>query len=332
MDNIKDDEIDLVEILKKIYKSRKFILIISFSFALLGVAVALQSPIKFSSETIFITHNQESNSSSLSGVASLVGINLGASNFGGEIIPSSMYPQVTQSPKFKRLLLNSNIDFDNKINLKQYLIDYYKLNTENDKINSDLYVSELENDCFNIIDEIISVNVNQKDGFISLSATLPVAEYSTNLTINAKEILQEIIINNKIESANQNLIFSQQQLKEKKLIFDEIQAKLAYFSDSNLNSVNSFVINERDKLEAEFQIINAVVTELSKQVEQVKLQVSKDTPVFSTIKEAVIPIQRTSPKRTQLVIIFGFIGLVISTGFILIKDLLLDVFNKIKSE
>jgi len=331
MDNIKDEEIDLVEILKKIYKSRKFILIISFSFALIGVAVAMLSPIKFSSETIFITQNQESNSSSLSGVASLVGINLGASNFGGEI-PSSMYPQVTQSPKFKRLLLNSNIDFDNKINLKQYLIDYYKLNTENDKINSDLYVSELENDCFNIIDEIISVNVNQKDGFISLSATLPVAEYSTNLTINAKEILQEIIINNKIESANQNLIFSQQQLKEKKLIFDEIQAKLAYFSDSNLNSVNSFVINERDKLEAEFQIINAVVTELSKQVEQVKLQVSKDTPVFSTIKEAVIPIKRTSPKRTQLVIIFGFIGLVISTGFILIKDLLLDVFNKIKSE
>ena len=331
MDNIKDDEIDLVEILKKIYKSRKFILIISFSFALLGVAVAMLSPIKFSSETIFITQNQESNSSSLSGVASLVGINLGVSNFGGEI-PSSMYPQVTQSPKFKRLLLNSNIDFDNKINLKQYLIDYYKLNTENDKINSDLYVSKLENHCFEIIDEIISVNVNQKDGFITLSSTLPVAEYSAILTKKAKEILQEIIINNRIESANQNLIFSQQQLEEKKLIFDEIQAKLAYFSDSNLNSVNSFVINERDKLEAEFQIINAVVTELSKQVEQVKLQVSKDTPVFSTIKEAVIPNKRTSPKRTQLVIIFGFIGVVISTGFILTKDILFDVFNEVKSK
>ena len=330
MDNIKDDEIDLVEILKKIYKSRKFILIISFSFALLGVAVAILSPIKFSSETIFITQNQESNSSSLSGVASLVGINLGASNFGGEI-PSSMYPQVIRSPKFKRLLLNSTIDFDDKISLKQFLIDFYKLNKDNDKINSDLYVSELENVFFNMIDNIISVSVNVKDGFITLSSTLPVAEYSAILTKKAKEILQKIIINNKIESANQNLIFSQQQLEEKKLIFDEIQAKLAYFSDSNLNSVNSFVINERNKLEAEFQIINAVVTELSKQVEQVKLQVSKDTPVFSTIKEAVIPIKRTSPKRTQLVIIYGFIGLVISTGFILIKDILFDVFNEVKS-
>ena len=331
MENIKDDEIDLVEILKKIYKSKKIILIISFFIALLGVAVALLSPVKYSSETIFITQNQESNSSSLSGVASLVGINLGTSNFGGEI-PSSMYPQVSNSPKFKRLLLNSYIDFDNKINLKQYLIDYYKLNIENDKINSDLYVSELENDCFKIIDKIITININQKDGFISLSSTLTVAEYSANLTINAKEILQEIIIDNKIESANQNLIFSQQQLEEKKLIFDEIQAKLAYFSDSNLNSVNSFVINERDKLEAEFQIINAVVTELSKQVEQAKLQVSKDTPVFSTIKEAVIPVERTSPKRTQIVLIFGFTGLIISIISVLIFQPLKKILIEIQSK
>ena len=331
MENIKDDEIDFIEILKKIYKSKKIILIISFFFALLGFAVALISTVKYSSETIFITQNQESNSSSLSGVASLVGINLGTSNFGGEI-PSSMYPQVSNSPKFKRLLLNSYIDFDNKINLKQYLIDYYKLNIENDKINSDLYISELENDCFKIIDKIITINVNQKDGFISLLSTLPVAEYSANLTINAKEILQDIIIDNKIESANQNLIFSQQQLEEKKLIFDEIQAKLAYFSDSNLNSVNSFVINERNKLEAEFQIINAVVTELSKQVEQAKLQVSKDTPVFSTIKEAVIPVERTSPKRTQIVLIFGFTGLIISIISVLIFQPLRKILLEIQSK
>ncbi len=324
-----NDEIDIIEILKKIYISRKFILIISFSFVLIGFIVAFLSPLKYSSETIFITQNKESDTSSLSGVASLVGINLGLSNFGGEI-PSSMYPQVSQSPKFKRLLLNENIDLQDKINLKEYLIDNYNLEVLNDKINSDLYISELENTCFKIIDKIISINVNERDGFITLSSTLPVAEYSTVLTNKAKEILQGIIINNKIESANQNLIFSKEQLKKNKLIFDEIQAKLAYFSDSNLNSVNSFVINEKDKLEAEFQIINAVVTELSKQVEQVKLQVSKDTPVFSTIKEAVIPIERTSPKRIQLVIIFGFAGLVISTVFTLIKDPFLNIISNIK--
>ena len=86
-------------------------------------------------------------------------------------------------------------------------------------------------------------------------------------------------------------------------------------------------MNEKSKLEAEFQIINSVVTELSKQVEQAKLQVSRDTPVFSTI----IPTGRISPKRKQIVVIYGFIGFIISTGFILIKDPLLNIFNNIKS-
>ena len=327
-DNL-NDEIDIIEILKKIYKSKKFILIISFSFILIGISIALLYPVKYSSETVFITENQESNTSSLSGVASLVGINLGSSNFVGEI-PSSMYPQVSQSPKFKRLILNERIDLEDKIKLKQYLIDNYNLVVLNEKINSDLYVSKLENDCFKIIDKIIKISVNEKDGFITLSSTLPVAEYSTILTNKAKEILQGIIINNKIESARQNLNFSKEQLAEKRLEFDKIQSKLAYFTDSNLNSINSFVINEKEKLEAEFQIINAVVTELSKQVEQVKLQVSKDTPVFSTIKEAVIPIERSSPKRILIVIIFGFLGLIISTAYVLIKDSFLNIITDIK--
>ena len=95
--------------------------------------------------------------------------------------------------------------------------------------------------------------------------------------------------------------------------------------------VNSFVLNERNKLESEFQIISAVVEEISKQVEQAKLQLKKDTPVFSTIQEAVIPIYRSSPKRTQLVIIFGFVGFILSCLVILIKDPLTNIFLEIKN-
>ena len=84
---------------------------------------------------------------------------------------------------------------------------------------------------------------------------MPVAEYAAVLANNSKDILQKIIIENKIESAKQNLNFSQKQLNEKKNEFDEIQSKLSYFKDSNLNVVNSFIISEQDKLEAEFEII-----------------------------------------------------------------------------
>ena len=243
-----------------------------------------------------------------------------------------MYPQVSQSPKFKRALLKTIIDYDKNINLKTYVKEYYKLSQSDEKSNNEFAISELEEECFDILNKILVIDVNHKDGFVVISATMPIAEYSTVVTNKAKEILQNIIIENKIESARQNLIFSQNQLSEKRLLFDEIQAKLAYFSDSNLNTVNSFVINEKSKLEADFEIINSVVTELSNQVENAKLLVKKNTPVFSTIKEAVIPNKRSSPKRTQIVLIFSLVGFISSIIYILSKETIKQIFTEIKTK
>ena len=88
-------------------------------------------PIEYTSSTVFIPQNQETGSSSLSGVASLVGINLGSGSYGGEI-PSSMYPQIVQSVKFKRLLLNKVID-KKKINIRKFHIKYYSIKKDDRK-------------------------------------------------------------------------------------------------------------------------------------------------------------------------------------------------------
>ena len=325
-----NDEIDVRILIKRLYKSRKLIISISILFFFFGIALGFILPKKYSSQTVFIPQNQESsNGSSLSGVASLVGINLNQMSFGGEI-PSSMYPEISQSIKFKRSILEKYIDLNNSVTLKMYLINYYGIKQE-EKINeSQFHVSLSEEKCFKILDKIISIDVNQKDGFVTIKTEMPVAEYSAILAKLSKDILQTIIIENKIESAKQNLEFSENQLAEKKIEFEKIQNRLSYFKDSNLNIVNSSVINEQDKLEAEFNIINAVVEELAKQVEQAKLQVKKDTPVFSTIKEAAIPNSKTSPENFKLIIIFTFIGLLISSVFVLVKDYFSRIYFEIK--
>ena len=312
------DEIDLIELLKTIWDGRKQVIIISFVFALIGVAVALLSPVIYSSSTTFINSQTESNSpSGLSGVASLVGINLGG--YSGSEIPPTIYPQIGESVEFKRSLLKSTVDKEKQIKLESFLADYNQIKTPESIENNKLFISEYEDKLFGLTKDIISISVNQKDAFVTISANMPKSEYAANVCINAREILQKTVINNRIKSAKQKLDYSEKQLKSKRIEFEEIQNKLAYFNDSNLNLVNSSVINERNKLEAEFEIINAVMIELSKQVEQRKLQVSEDTPVFSIIKEASMPVTRSSPKRTQMVLIFGFVGLIISVSYVLIK-------------
>ena len=121
-----NDEIDIIELLKKLYKSRKVIIYTTIIFSAVGVAFALLSPVKYKSTTVFITQNQETSPSSLSGVASLVGINLASSSFGGEI-PSTMYPQIIESVKFKRLLLNKVMNKKNNLTLQNFIAEYYTI-------------------------------------------------------------------------------------------------------------------------------------------------------------------------------------------------------------
>ena len=325
------DEIDLIELLKTAWSGRKQIIIISFVFVLIGVASALLWPIFYTSSTTFINSQTESSSNSgLSGVASLVGINLGGISSGSEI-PSTMYPQIGESVEFKRALLDSYVDEKEQIKLEDFLADYNKIEKNVTENNKKLFVSEYENELFDVINDIVSISVNQKDGFITISANMPNSEYAANTCVNARDILQEIVINSRIQSAKQKLKFSEKQLSSKRIEFEEVQNKLAYFNDSNLNLVTSTIINERSKLEAEFQIINAVMVELSKQVEQRKLRVSEDTPVFSIVKEASMPVKRSSPKRALIVLSFGFIGLVISILYVIIKEPANQIIKEISS-
>ena len=325
------DEIDLIELLKTAWNGRKQIIIISFIFVLIGVAAALLSPIVYSSSTTFINSQSESSSNSgLSGVASLVGINLGGISSGGDI-PPTMYPQIAESVQFKRSLLNSYIDEREQIKLEDFLADQYAIEKSVTENSSRLFVSEYENELFKVVSSVVSISVNKKDGFVTILANMPESEYAANTCINAREILQKTVIDNRIKSAKQKLEYSEKQLASKRIEFEEVQNKLAYFNDSNLNLVTSSVINQRDKLEAEFQIINAVMIELSKQVEQRKLQVSEDTPVFSIIQEASMPVKRSSPKRREMVLLFGFIGLAASILYTLVKGPITQILKEINS-
>ena len=330
--NNHNDEIDFIQIAKTIWKGKRFVILFSSFFVFIGIVIALSSPIVYTSSSTFILSNSNDNqTSSLGGVASLVGINLSGSDNNNRI-PATMYPKVVESVEFKRQLLNEYVDEDKTVKLKSFLIDYYDLNIEDFITNKNkFFVSNGENDLFKILKNIISISVNEKDRFVSISANMPTSEYAANTCISARKILQTIVINTKIKRAKENLNFTQEQLNLKKTEFDEIQNKIAYFEDSNLNIINSKYRNELNKLKAEFQIINSVYTELSKQLEQSKLQVNQDTPVFSIVKEASMPVLRSSPKRTQMVLIFGVFGLLVSVIYVITKDPLVKIIREVNS-
>ena len=89
--NSPEDEIDLIELLKSLWSGKKLIIKITSFFAILGIVVSLLSPISYTASSTFIPQSSQARpgaSSSLSGIASLVGISLGGISSSSEIPPS----------------------------------------------------------------------------------------------------------------------------------------------------------------------------------------------------------------------------------------------------
>ncbi len=344
-----DDSIDLIALLKQIYKDRKLIISSAIVSAILGVVVALATPNTYTSGATFIpqTGTDSKPSSSLSGLASLAGINLGGMSGGGSDIPPTLYPQIISSVPYKLDLLDEWIEVsDSEISLGEYLGDdsgssilgivkKYTIGLPGtilsalrgsssegtSEVQGELYqISEDDRKLFEVLNTKLILSLNEKEGFVTLEFSDEDKFVAAQVAERAKELLQERIIAFKNQSARELLDFTTKQYQENKTSYEALQDSIAIFKDQNLNISSSLYQNRLDRLERELNIASSVVEQLASQVEQAKLQVNKDTPVFTIIEPVTVPFERSAPKRSLIVVIWTFLGVVLSTGFILVKD------------
>ena len=353
-----DDSIDLIALLKQIYQGRKLIILSAFVAAIAGLVVALTTPNTYTSGATFIpqTGGDSKPSSSLSGLASLAGISFDGMS-GGSNIPPTLYPQIISSVPYKLDLLDESIEIsESEISLGEYLRDDSESSvlgivkkytvglpgtilsvlrgssTEGvSEAQDGLYqISEDDRKLFEALNTKLILSLNEKEGFVTLEFSDEDKFVAAQVADRAKELLQERIIAFKNQSARELLDFTTKQYQENKTSYEALQDSIAIFKDQNLNISSSLYQNRLDRLERELNIASSVVEQLASQVEQAKLQVNKDTPVFTIIEPVTVPFERSAPKRSLIVVIWIFLGVVLSTGFVLVKDPVKEIIDSIR--
>ena len=100
--NNDEEEIDLLEIASKLWKSRRTIFIYCGIGTILGLIVAFSIPKEYTT-TIKLApelNGSSSGASKLGSLASMAGINLGSANAGGDAVMPQLYPDVLSSTPF----------------------------------------------------------------------------------------------------------------------------------------------------------------------------------------------------------------------------------------
>lgn len=351
-----NDEIDVLEVVKTFWNGRKVIVKYTLIAGLLGILIALLSPKEYTATTSMVpqTGNTNNKLGGLSSLAAIAGFNLDLNSISDNLTPL-VYPQIVKSTPYQLELMNIPFSFaevDHPVSLYEYytevasprilsliskytlglpalLISSFKKNTpeESSDRKNPIALSLKQERVRKLIEQKVVLDLDSKQGFLTLTATFPEALVSAQVADQARELLQKYITQYKTSKATDQLNFIEQRYSEKKIEFEKAQEKLARFRDQNKNVSSALARTEEERIQSEYNIAMDVYNELAKQLEQAKIQVKQETPVFSILEPALIPQEKSKPKRTIIVLLWTFLGGFIGTIIVFGKVL----FNKISS-
>ncbi|MCE1199954.1 MAG: Wzz/FepE/Etk N-terminal domain-containing protein [Marinilabiliales bacterium] len=360
-----NDEIDLLAYVRKIWNSKKVVVRSVLIFMVIGIAIALLSPKEYTATSTIVPQLGDSNSKlgGLSGLAALAGLNLDFGQQNSADLSPIVYPQIVSSVPFQLELMDTPLnfqDFNEPATLFDYLTKLQKPSvlgtikkytvglpgmllrslrgkpSPNASSSSNplqpINLTEEQVAVQQLLDLMVSLDVKPKEGYLSITVNLNEPVATAQLALKAQSLLQKYIINFKTQKAQANLDFIESSYLKAKKEFEQAQIKLAIANDRSKGFTSGLAQVETDRLQSQYTITFGVYQELAKQYELAKIQVKKETPVFTVVEPPIVPWERTKPNRVLIVITWIFLGGLVGIGTIFGKEYLQSIKKKWKDD
>ena len=356
-----DNQADLVELIQRMWINKVLIIIVTSVFVVLGLLVALFSPKEYTSACDVVPQASDSSALSRMGsLAALAGINLDQMQNVKTLSPL-VYKNIMESTTFRKELMQTQLNFKeidhpisfyeyctneeyNKPSVGEYIIkytvglpfvilkairgeqpspDYGALNQSGDS--SIETVTKEEYECLKALDNCITLRLDDKKGYVTISANMPEAVAAAQMAQATLELLQRYITEFKIEKVQSNLDFVQERYNEAKSNFEDIQSRRAKFRDANMNTTRYSAHAELEKLDAEYSLALNLYKELSTQLEQTKISVKETMPVLTVITPVTVPFKKSKPKRVIILFAYTFFGVLAGAGSVLVIPTIAEI-------
>jgi uncharacterized protein involved in exopolysaccharide biosynthesis len=308
--------------------------------AVAGVLVSLLMQPEFRSNARLIPYRSPSTASAgLSGLAGLAGVRLSGVGLDQTVTPD-LYPEVIRSLDFREDLgmervwipslgrtlkvvdylryladstwrskvINYTIGLPLQIFQNRTDLNVYKAPTEGLQpfvpkrfsVEYSKRLSDLENR--------VLVSYDKKTSLITISVEMPDAVVAAQVAALVSEKLRSILIKYETSKAAEQLAFLRVQMERGKERYRKAEEELARFIDSNRVLVSAISTVKRARLEREVTLSYEVLSEITRQFEQMTLKVNQDTPAFAVLESPIVEPIKHSPKRALLFLLGGVLG------------------------
>lgn len=333
-------EMGLIDLVIKFWNKKLFIGKVTLIFAMLGLLVAFISPVEYRATTKLLPELEEGSSPNLGGLgglAGLAGIDISSLSNGGGILSPELYPEIVYSVPFILSVMHDSVFFEKEnekvssfeffkenegFSVLGFLLKYtglkYVLSKLKDDSQSELASNEYEElrlskEEWKIIDEIrdrISIQVLDQTGVIEIKVEMPDRVAAAQLTKKIELLLTRRIVHYKTEKAKETLGFIEDAQEQAKSDFEKVQYRLARIIDRNKNVSSESARIELQKVEQEYDLAFNLYKGLSSQLQNAKLELKENTPVFTVLEPVWVPEEKSKPRRLLILLGSSFMGLV----------------------
>ena len=339
-------QIDLMALFLKIWSRRKFVFQVFGVAVLVGLIVAFGQPKEYTTQVLMAPEVVgKGTSGNLGMLASMAGINISGSST-GEALSPELYPNIVKSTPFLLDLLPIKVTIENQkkqLSLYEYINEHQQtawwnhaisfpfktigwlisLFREKEELNADepinaFQLTPKQSIVIRSVSERILVNVDKKTGVISLSVTMQDPVISAMLTDTVMKNLQTYVTNYRTNKAKGDLAYAEKLYEEAKGNYYDAQQKYANFSDANRDINLTGFRTRMERLQNEATLAYSLYSQVSQQLQMAKAKVQEETPVFTVIQPASVSLTPSKPNKPMVLIGFGLLSIILSTGWILL--------------
>ena len=348
-------EIDWAGYILKLKQHWKFIALVSFAFAVVGVGVALMQKRTYTVSVVLAPEAQGKSGGSLSSITSMLGLGGGAAAGGSDALNITLFPEISQSTTFLTQLFGVEVTpYVSPKALKQgatpakptTLYKYITKEDEEPGFFADLMESIFgkaeeveESDSLNLaqlngkqrmvvnaLKSAVGASVDKKSGMVTIGVTMDDPWIATTLADTVCNRLQQYVIAYRTKKTQEDLDYYQLLADEAKEKMVKAQAAYAQSVDFDRSVILQSVASAKERLQQEAQLSTEIYGQMAQQVEMAKAKLQEEKPVFAVVENATMP-AFPNQSRKNTVLAFLLVGFALSAGWKLLGEEYLNRFR-----
>lgn len=314
-----EDEISIIDLLLILSKHIKAIIIIPTVISILAIiyVLFLAKPVYTAkAEILPMNSSGESSMSNLKGLAAQFGVSVPIEEQETDIYSSDMYPTIIKSRILANELLVHKFDTHKYGSQKQLL----QILTHGNK-KPEVGVDTLMIYGYNVLKEMIKVKKDIKTSVIIINVSASEPQFAADLAMAIIEELDRFQQKNKKKGIFEKIKFVQNRIVSVKNDLENAENELKYFRESNRQIGGSpALLLVQERMTRGIEVQKNIFIMLKQQFEMIKIEEIGSPSMFQILESPEAPLERSKPKRKQIVLLYGIFGLFISFIYAFLKN------------